>query len=55
MLEFMAGRTADERERSFNIIFPAMTGAISTARILPDTVEKQKILNSVRDHLLESF
>ena len=55
MLEFMPGRTADERERSFNIIFPAMTGAISTARILPDPVERQKILNSVRDHLLESF
>src|SRR5882762_4852615 len=55
MLEFMPGRTADERERSYNIIFPAMTGAISTARILPDPVERQKILNSVRDHLLESF
>src|SRR5947209_6285338 len=55
MLEFMPGRTADERERSYNIIFPAMTGAISTARILPDPIERQKILNSVRDHLLESF
>ena len=55
MLEFMPGRTADERERSYNIIFSAMTGAISTARILPDPVERQKILNSVRDHLLESF
>jgi hypothetical protein len=32
-----------------------MTGAISTARILPDPVERKKILNSVRDHLLESF
>jgi len=55
MLEFMPGRTADERERSYNIIFSAMTGAMSTARILPDPVERQKILNSVRDHLLESF
>src|SRR5258708_35083401 len=55
MLEFMPGRTADERERSYNIIFAAMTGAISTARILPHPVERQKILNSVRDHLLESF
>jgi TetR/AcrR family transcriptional repressor of nem operon len=55
MLEFMPGRTPKERERSFNIIFAAMTGAISTARILPDPVERQKILNSVRDHLLESF
>ena len=55
MLEFMPGRTADERERNYNIIFSAMTGAISIARILPDPVERRKILNSVRDHLLASF
>ena len=55
MLDFMPGRTADERERNYNIIFSAMTGAISIARILPDPVERRKILNSVRDHLLESF
>lgn len=55
MLEFMPGRNAAEKERSFNIIFPSMTGAIAVARVLPEPAERQKILNSVRDHLLESF
>jgi len=55
LLEFMPGRTAAERERSFTIIMTAMAGAVSIARVLPDLAEKQKVLNSVRDHLLESF
>lgn len=55
MLEFMPGRNAAEKERSFNIIFPSMAGAVAAARVLPDPAERQKILSSVRDHLLENF
>ena len=55
MLEFMPGRTAAERERNFTLIFTAMAGAVSIARMLPDPVEKQNILSSVREHLLQSF
>ncbi len=55
MLEFMPGGTAAERERNFTVIFTAMAGAVSIARILPDPVEKQNILSSVREHLLQSF
>jgi len=55
MLEFMPGRNAAERVRNFTVIFSAMAGAVSMARIMTDPVEKQKILSSVRDHLLESF
>ncbi len=55
LMEFMPGRTAAERERSYNVIFTAMAGAVSIARILPDSGERQKILDSVRDHLLKSF
>lgn len=55
MLEFMPGRTAVERGRNFTIIFTAMAGAVSIARILPDPVAKQNILSSVQDHLLQSF
>ena len=55
MLEFMPGQTAAEKERSFNIIFPAMAGAVAIARILPDPAERQKIVDAVRDHLLQSF
>ncbi len=54
VMQFMPGDTPEKRERIFNIIFPAMVGAIAIARILPEP-EKTKILNSMRDHLLESF
>jgi len=55
LMQFMPGHTDAERERSFNVICPAMAGAISMARIMPDPVEREKILDSVRDHLLKSF
>jgi len=55
MLEFMPGRKAAERERNFIIIFSAMVGAVSIARIVPDPVAKENILSSVREHLLQSF
>lgn len=55
VMQFMPGSTAAERERSFNIIFPAMAGAMAVARILPDPAEREKILNALRDHLLASF
>ena len=55
MLEFMPGDTDVEREKNFNIIFPAMAGAILVARILPYPEEQKKILNALRDHLLQSF
>ena len=55
IMELMPGATIVERERNFNIIYPAVAGAVSIARILPDPVERGKILNSMRDHLLKSF
>ena len=55
MLQFMPGDTDAQRERNFNIIFPAMAGAILVARILPSAKERGKILNALRDHLLQSF
>ena len=55
VMPFMPGDTDAERERNFNIIFPAMVGAIAVARILPYPEEREKILNALRDHLLQSF
>lgn len=55
LLEFMPGRNAAEKERNFTVIFTAMAGAVSIARMMTDPAEKQKVLSSVRDHLLESF
>lgn len=54
-LEFMPGSTAAEQERNFFIIFSAMVGAVSIARLLTDPADRQKMLASVRDYLLRSF
>ena len=54
-VDFMPGRTAAEREQNFLVILSAMAGAVSIARILTDPADRQKLLASVRDHLLHSF
>jgi len=54
-VEFMPGSTAAERERNFFVIFSAMAGAVSIARILTEPADRQKVLASTRDHLLHSF
>ena len=54
-VEFMPGATARERERNLFVIYSAMAGAISIARILTDPADSQKLLASVRDHLLQSL
>ena len=54
-VEFMPGRTVTERQQNFSVIFSAMAGAVSIARLLTEPVERQKLLASVRDYLLHSF
>ena len=54
-VEFMPGRTTGDRERNFLLIFTAMVGAVSVARILTDPGDRQKVLIDMRDHLLRSF
>ena len=54
-VEFMPGLTATERELNFFVIFSSMVGAISVARLLIEPADRQKLLASMRDHLLNSF
>ena len=54
-VEFMPGRTAAERQQNFSVILSAMAGAVSIARILTEPADKERVLASVRDHLLRSF
>jgi TetR/AcrR family transcriptional repressor of nem operon len=54
-VEFMPGRTAGEREQNFLVIFSAMAGAVSVARMFTDPAERQKLLTTVQDYLLHSF
>jgi TetR/AcrR family transcriptional repressor of nem operon len=44
-----------DRERAFFVIFSTMTGAIEIARLLPNRDAQEKVLASVREHLLRSF
>src|SRR5438876_6915023 len=50
--EFMPVATTAERERNLFIIFSAMAGAVSIARILTEPADRQKVLASMRGHLL---
>ena len=54
-VEFMPGRTVTERQQNFSVIFSAMAGAVSIARILTEPADRQKVLVDMRDHLLRSF
>jgi TetR/AcrR family transcriptional repressor of nem operon len=54
-VEFMPGVTAREREQNFFVIFSAMAGAVSVARLLTGPADREKVLSGMRDHLLRSF
>ena len=51
----MPGATAAEREQNFYVIFSAMAGAVTFARLLNEPAARQKVLASVQDHLLRSY
>jgi TetR/AcrR family transcriptional repressor of nem operon len=55
LLPFMPGRNAEEKAENFLAIFPSMVGTIAIARTMPDPAVRQRILNTVRNHLLKSF
>ncbi len=54
-VDFIPGVTATEREQNFFVIFSAMAGAVSVARLLTDPADREKVLAGMRDHLLHSF
>jgi len=55
MQPFMPGRRTEDKERAFFAIFSMMIGAFEVARLLPDPAMRQKVLESIRDFLLQSF
>ncbi len=54
-VEFMPGLIATDRERNFFVIFGAMAGALSVARLLTEPADREQVLEGMRDHLLHSF
>lgn len=55
VLPFMPGSNAQEKAANFLAVFSSMVGAIEIARTMPEKAVRQRILDSVRDHLLRSF
>ena len=55
LMPFVPGRDSAERERNFIVAFTAMAGAVSLARTLTDPARRQKILDTVREHLLRTL
>jgi TetR/AcrR family transcriptional regulator, transcriptional repressor for nem operon len=55
LVPFMPGRNADEKAGNFLAIFSSMVGTIAIARTMPDPADRQRILDTVRDHLVQSF
>ena len=54
IMPFVPGNTAAEKQKNFIVTFSAMAGAIALARTMTDIGDKQRILDTVRDHLLAS-
>lgn len=55
LLPFMPGRNAEAKAANFLAIFSSMVGTIALARTMPDPAVRRRILDTVRDHLLQSF
>jgi TetR/AcrR family transcriptional repressor of nem operon len=55
IMPFMPGRNMDEKAANFLAIFSSMVGAVAIARTMPDAAVRQRILDTVRDHLLKCF
>ena len=55
LLPYMPGKNAEEKGANFLAIFSSMVGTIEIARTMPERAVRERILNSVRDHLLRSF
>ena len=55
LLPFIPGQSEEEKGANFLAFFSSMAGAIAIARTMPDAAVRERILNTVRDHLLRSF
>jgi TetR/AcrR family transcriptional regulator, transcriptional repressor for nem operon len=55
LTHLMPGKSLEEKDRNFVLIFSSMMGAVEIARTMTDPKEKQQLLDEVRDHLLASF
>ena len=55
ILPFVPGNNEEEKKKNFILAMTAMAGAVALARTMTDPGDKERILATVRDHLLASF
>ena len=55
MIPLMPGRTPEEKSSNFLMIMTSMVGTIAIARTMPEVAVRQRILDTVRERLLNSF
>jgi hypothetical protein len=55
ILPFVPGNNVEEKTKNFILAMTAMAGAVALARTMTDPGDKERILATVRDHLLASF
>jgi TetR/AcrR family transcriptional regulator, transcriptional repressor for nem operon len=55
LLPFMPGQHPQEKAANFLCIFSSMVGTVAIARTMPEVAVRERILDTVRDRLLEGF
>jgi TetR/AcrR family transcriptional repressor of nem operon len=55
ILPFVPGKSSPEKMENFVLTMTAMSGAMALARAMTDPADRERILTTVRDHLLARF
>ena len=55
LIPFMPGRTPEEKSANFLMIITSMVGTIAIARTMPEQAVRQRILETVRDRLIDAY
>ena len=55
MLQYLPGRTVEEKQGQFFVLFPGMAGVLSVARAVVDRHRQEQILEAARSFYLRAF
>lgn len=55
LLPWLPGANDDEKRANFRILFPAMAGVLASARALPSTADRERLLSSARGFFFNAF
>ena len=55
MLQYLPGRTVEEKQGQFFVLFPGMAGVLSVARAVVDRHRQEQILEAAKSFYLRAF